>query len=209
MSDPLSLSSSLSSSLSPSPSLSLSVADGIRTRRTVKNFTGEAVPRATIERWLELACCAPTHRLSQPWRFAVLNQPAIARLSDFLCSEPTIAAVPNPEKGAAKLAKLMERLPSLGALIQVAWVRHSDSTIDLEDHAAASAAVQNLLLAAHADGWAGFWSTNPALGHPATLRWCTLDPLTHGFIGSIWLGRSAQTTPAPARVPLSERVCWL
>lgn len=205
MSDPLSPPSSLSSSLSAS----LAVADCIRTRRTVKDFTGEAVPRATLERWLELACCAPTHRLSQPWRFAVLNQPAIARLSAFLCSEPTIAAVPNPEKGAAKLAKLMERLPTLGALIQVTWVRHSDSAIDLEDHAAASAAVQNLLLAAHADGWAGFWSTNPALGHPATLRWCNVDPLTQGFIASVWLGRSVQVIPAPARVPLSERVCWL
>ena len=205
MSDPLSPPSSLSSSLSAS----LAVADCIRTRRTVKDFTGEAVPRATLERWLELACCAPTHRLSQPWRFAVLNQPAIARLSAFLCSEPTIAAVPNPEKGAAKLAKLMERLPTLGALIQVTWVRHSDSAIDLEDHAAASAAVQNLLLAAHADGWAGFWSTNPALGHSATLRWCNVDPLTQGFIASVWLGRSVQAITAPVRVPLSERVCWL
>lgn len=188
---------------------SLSFADCIRTRRTVKDFTGEVVPHAALEKWLELACCAPTHRLSQPWRFAVLNQPAIARLGAFLCSEPTIAAVPNAEKGAAKLAKLMERLPTLGALIQVTWVRASDTAIDLEDHAAASAAVQNLLLAAHADGWAGFWSTNPALGHAETLRWCGFDPATQGFIGSIWLGRSKHTPTAPPRVPLTERVRWL
>lgn len=187
----------------------LSLADCIRTRRTVKDFTGEAVPHAAIEKWLELACCAPNHRMTQPWRFAVLNQPAITRLGAFLCSEPTIAAVPNPEKGAAKLTKLMERLPTLGALIQVTWVRGNDTTIDLEDHAAASAAVQNLLLAAHADGWASFWSTNPALGHAETLRWCGLDPATQGFIGSLWLGRSKQTPTAPARVSLTERVRWL
>ena len=187
-----------------------SLADCIRSRRTVKTYTGEAIPRAQLERWLELACLAPTHRLTQPWRFAVLDQPAIARLGVFLRAEPAIAGVPDPAKGAAKLAKLLERLPSLGAMVQVTWMRDADPAIDLEEHAAASAAVQNLLLAAHADGWAGFWSTTAALGHPATLRWCGLDPATEGFLGSVWLGRSAQAPPpAPARVPLAARVHWL
>src|SRR3954462_3267518 len=113
-----------------------SVADCIRTRRTVKSFTGEAVPRARLEHWLELACWAPTHRLTQPWRFAVLAQPAIARLGAFLQAEPAIAAVPDPAKGAAKLAKLLERLPTLGALVQVTWIRAADPGIDLEEHAA-------------------------------------------------------------------------
>lgn len=185
------------------------IADCIRTRRTVKAYTGEAVPRATLERWLGLACWAPTHRMTQPWRFAVLEQPAIARLGAFLRDEPAIAAVPDPAKGAAKLAKLLDRLPTLGAMIQVAWMRDAQPAIDLEEHAAASAAVQNLLLAAHADGWAGFWSTTPALGHPRTLTWCGLDPATQGFLGSVWIGRAAQVPPPPARVALAERVRWL
>jgi nitroreductase len=185
------------------------VASCIRSRRTVKAFTGEAVPRTALERWLELACWAPTHRLTQPWRFAVLEQPAIARLGAFLAGEPAIAAVPDPAKGAAKLAKLLDRLPGLGAMIQVTWVRHADPAIDLEDHAAAAAAVQNLLLAATADGWGSFWSTTAALGHPATLGWCGLDPVTQGFLGSVWLGRTRQLPIAPPRVPLAERVSWV
>ena len=143
--------------------MALTVADCIRTRRTVKAYTGEAVPREALERWLDLACWAPTHRLTQPWRFAVLDQAAIRRLGDFLRGEPAIAAVPDPAKAAAKLAKLLDRLPTLGAMLQVTWVRDADPGIDLEEHAAAAAAVQNLLLAAHADGWAGFWSTTAAL----------------------------------------------
>jgi nitroreductase len=185
------------------------VATCIRSRRTVKAYTGEAVPRALLERWLELACWAPTHRMTQPWRFAVLDRPAIVRLSDFLRGEPAIAAVPDPAKGAAKLAKLLERLPTLGAMIQVTWMRDADTAIDLEEHAAASAAVQNLLLAAHADGWAGFWSTTAALGHPKTLAWCGLDPATQGFLGSLWLGRPSQIPDAPPRASLPERVRWL
>ena len=185
------------------------VAHAIRARRTVKTYTGEAIPRAVLERWLELACWAPTHRMTQPWRFAVLDQPAIARLAEFLRTEPAIAAVPDPAKGAAKLAKLLERLPTLGAMIQVTWVRDGDPAIDLEEHAAASAAVQNLLLAAHADGWAGFWSSTAALGHAKTLAWCGLDPATQGFLGSLWCGRASHDTPPPARIALAQRATWL
>lgn len=185
------------------------VASCIRSRRTVKAYTGEAVPRALLERWLELACWAPTHRMTQPWRFAVLNQPAITRLAEFLRGEPAIAAVPDPAKGAAKLAKLLDRLPTLGAMIQVTWMRDGDPAIDLEEHAAAAAAVQNLLLAAHADGWAGFWSTTAALGHAQTLTWCGLDPATQGFLGSVWFGRASHEVPPPPRVALAQRVTWL
>lgn len=190
-------------------SLSNHVASCIRTRRTIKDYTGEVAPRALLERWLDLACWAPTHRLTQPWRFAVLEQPALMRLAEFLRGEPAIAAVPDPAKGAAKLAKLLERLPTLGAMIQVTWVRDTHPVIDLEDHAAASAAMQNLLLAIHADGWAGFWSTNPALGHAKTLAWCGCDPATQGFLGSVWLGRAKQVPEAPPRVPLAQRIHWV
>jgi len=185
------------------------VADCLRTRRTVKTYTGEAVPREILERWLGLACWAPTHRLTQPWRFTVLDRAAIVRLGDFLRGEAEIAAVPDPAKGAAKLAKLLDRLPTLGALVLVTWVRDANPLIDLEEHAAASAAVQNLLLAAHADGWAGFWSTTAALGHPKTLAWCGIDPDTQGFLAAVWLGRPGHIPDAPPRKPLAERVRWL
>jgi nitroreductase len=185
------------------------VAAAIRARRTVKDFTGEALPRAAVERLLDLANQAPTHRLTQPWRFYALDQPAIARLDAYLQAEPAIAAVPDPAKGAAKLAKLRERLPTLGALVLVTWVRDHTPAIDLEDHAAASAAVQNLLLAATAAGLGGFWSTNPALVHPLTARWCGADPALETTLAAVWLGRPAKIPPPPPRKPLAERLRWV
>ena len=178
----------------------------IRTRRTVKEFTGAPVSRDVLNGLCELASWAPTHRLTQPWRFAVLDQAAIARLSDFLVATPAIAAVPDPAKGAAKMAKLRECLPTLGAMIQVTWVRDAHPGIDLEEHAAASAAVQNLLLAATAAGVGSFWSTNPALSHPLTQAWCGSDPTVEGFLGSLWLGIAAGQPLAPPRRPITSFV---
>jgi nitroreductase len=185
------------------------LSDVIHARRTVKSFTGQALTRATIESLLELARWAPTHRLSEPWRFYALEQPAIAALGRYLSSEPQIAQVPDAAKGAAKLAKLLERLPGAGAIIQVTWVRSPDAAIDLEDHAAASAAIQNLLLAAAAAGLASYWATTAALIHPLTLRWCGADPAREGALGAIWLGYARENPAIPPRRPLAERLTYV
>lgn len=181
----------------------------IRSRRTCKHFVGGPLPRELIEELLDAARWAPTHRLSQPWRFTVLDPAAIGRLAAMLAAEPEIAAFPDPAKGSAKLAKLLGFLPRLGALIQVAWVRAADPVIDLEDHAAASAAVQNLLLAATDRGLASFWSSNPSLGHPRTLAWCGIDLRTEGWLGAVWLGLPAEQPAAPPRREPAAFVRWL
>ena len=183
--------------------------DAIRQRRTIKAFTGSPLTRTVVEALVEAACWAPNHRLAQPWRFRLLDQTAIRHLGAFLRATPAIAAVPDPAKGAAKLAKLLERLDGLGAMVMVGWVRAQDPAIDLEDHAAASAAVQNLLLAASDRGIGSFWSTNPALGHRDTLAWCGLDPAHTGVLGAIWLGEPAEAPAPPPRRPLADVAGWV
>jgi nitroreductase len=180
------------------------VLTAIRARRSVKAFTGAPVARGVIEDLLVAATWAPTHRMTQPWRFGVLDQAAMVRLAEFLRATPAIAAVPDPAKGAAKLAKLLERLPGLGAMVIVTWVRDADPGVDLEEHAAASAAVQNLMLAATAAGLGSFWSTNHTLGHPEVLRFAGADPAREGFLGAIWLGQAAEQPAAPPRRPISD-----
>jgi nitroreductase len=183
----------------------------IHGRRTHKAYTGAAVPRQLLEQALELARWAPTHRMTEPWRFYVLEQPAIARLAAFLRLDPAFAPStekPN-EKATAKLAKLLERLPNAGALIQATWVRAGEPAIDLEEHAAAAAAVENLLLGLSALGLGGYWSTSAPLVHPATLRWCGVDLEREASLGCVWVGVPAAQPPTPPRSPLEERVRWL
>ncbi len=181
----------------------------IRARRTRKTYTGEAVPRADLETMLDAARWAPTHRLSEPWRFTVLERAAIAELGAWLASRTDLHAQPDPAKGAAKWAKLAAALPTLGALVIATWARADDPAVDAEDHAAASAAVQNLLLAATALGWASYWSSTPLLSQAQTLGHLGIDAQREGCLGAIWLGRdSGAPAPTPPRRPLAERVRW-
>jgi len=181
----------------------------IATRRTHKKFSGDPVDRATVERLCDLARFAPMHRLSNPWRFYACDRDAVARLGQFLRASPQIAAWPNAEKGPRKLAKLVDHyFPQLGALIEVTWVRSDDELIDREDHAAVSAAVQNLLLGAAAESLASFWSSSAALRHPDALRWFGADPEKEGFVASVWLGGRVDDPAPPPREPLERVLTW-
>ncbi len=58
----------------------------ITTRRSVRGFTDEPVPRATIERILEIASRAPSGSNIQPWKVHVLIGAALGRLKAALCA---------------------------------------------------------------------------------------------------------------------------
>lgn len=59
--------------------MSRSVEDCLRTRRSVRRFTGEAVERGTVEALLELAVLAPSASNLQPWKFVIADDPALVQ----------------------------------------------------------------------------------------------------------------------------------
>lgn len=177
----------------------------IISRRTHKRFGGGAIDRTTLDALLALAIMAPHHRLSNPWRFTVLDQEAIAALGTWLPTQSQIVNDPDPQKGPRKVGKLCEHyFPQLGAMLLVTARRDADPVVDAEDHAAVAAAVQNILLGAEARGLAAFWSSSPALRHPDTLRHLGVDPEAERFVASIWLGTRVDDPPAPPRAPLDD-----
>lgn len=51
--------------------------DAIYTRRSVRNYTDKPVEKATVERLLEAATQAPSAMNTQPWAFAVIQDPEL------------------------------------------------------------------------------------------------------------------------------------
>jgi nitroreductase len=74
----------------------------IRSRKTVRAFRPEQVPRSQLVEVLEMACTAPSTFNTQPWRVHVLVGKAKQRLSEAILqahtanAHPPHSALPNP-----------------------------------------------------------------------------------------------------------------
>lgn len=178
-----------------------------RTRRTIKPAAMDpirAVPRDVLLEILEDAHWAPTHGLTQPWRFHVFTGPARERLAGALeAIHDRITHPPRPDK-RAKLRK-----NALAAPVVIAVGVRFDVTGRItksDELAAVAAAIQNLLLSAHERGIASFWASPPAACCAEFAGW--LGNADVG-LGLIFLGYARDPDlPTSSRVPLSERVTF-
>ena len=131
----------------------------IYTRRATREFTGEAVDRASILRLLDAAIQAPSAVNEQPWSFTIVQDKAVlARISS--ASKAHFLRTPQPEIPSPHLQEFLRDLNfdifyGAPALIVISSVRQNQWAI--ENCALAAA---NLMLAACAEGlgtcWIGF-----------------------------------------------------
>jgi nitroreductase len=168
----------------------MEVERAIRTRRTHKAFAPEPLPRALLDELLDLARWAPNHHLTNPWRFRVLGQEALAMLK----------RIAGPE-AAAKL----DRAPTL---VAVTAKRSDDPVQDEEDLCATACATYAVLLAAHSRGLAGYWRT-PAVLRGEEGRAALEIPSDERFVALIHLGWPRQEKAPPDRLPQRDVVTYL
>jgi nitroreductase len=181
-----------------------------RTRRTIKPASMDSqreVDRELLVEILTDAHWAPTHGMTQPWRFHVFTGDARIKLADFLQAlydQTTPAEEVRPEKRT----KLRDSLLQAPACIAVTAQVDGGNISRLDETCAAACAVQNLMLSAHQRGLGSFWATTPVACHDDFTRWLGLDK-THLALGLVYLGYAKEGFNATStRVPLAERVTW-
>jgi nitroreductase len=162
----------------------------IRTRRTHKAFRRDPVPRETLDELFELARWAPSHNLTNPWRFRVIGPQALDALKE--------AAGPE---SATKL----DRAPTL---VVASAIRTGDPLQDEEDLLAVGVACYIVLLGAHERGLAGYWRTPAVLRTPDGRAAVGLPDDEH-FVGLLHLGWAPQEKEPPARAPAEDFVTYL
>lgn len=168
----------------------MSLHDLAAARRTHKAFGPEPVPRETLLELLAVARFAPTHHLTQPWRFRVLGPEALAALK-------RVAG----EKEAQKL----DRAPTL---VLATAALTGDLVMDEEDVCATAAAIQLVLLAATERGIATYWRTPQVLRTRAGRESLGI-PQGERFLGLLHFG-TAEREPAPReRDPVESYVEFL
>jgi nitroreductase len=182
-----------------------------RSRRTIKPAqfeVGREIPRELLTEILEDAHWAPTHGLTQPWRFNVFTGQGRVRLADAL-QRLYDQLTPPGDARPEKRAKLRDGPLQAPAVIAVAAKVESAARISrLDEICATACSVENLLLSAHQRGVGSFWSTPPVACAPEFTAWLGLDS-THLSLGLVYLGYPKEgPSPRSTRVPLEERVTF-
>lgn len=137
------------------------VNDCIRTRRTVmpEQFSSRKVHRELVETLLENARWAPTHRLTQPWRFHVFMGEGLKKLAEWQ-SETYKAITPEDAFNAAKYKKLAERPLMASAVLAIVMKRDPEHRVpEVEEIASVAAAVENMYITCSAYGLGGYWGS--------------------------------------------------
>ncbi|MBN1592836.1 MAG: nitroreductase family protein [Candidatus Coatesbacteria bacterium] len=140
----------------------------IRTRRSIRKFLDKEVPQDIIREILEAARWAPSGGNKQPWRFVVTQDREKIRTFDPYFHQPWVEQAP-------------------AVLVACANPHDTWATYDERDDCFVmdtSAAIQNVLLAAHNLGLGAVWilsfspkAVRKALGIPPHIRVLSIIPL--------------------------------
>jgi len=131
----------------------------IKHRRSVypHQFNTETIPHKDIQKLLELANWAPTHRKTEPWRFKVLSGDFKSKAGVFF-KDIYIKTTENPKQFKAK--KIVQKFQQSSHVIAVCMQRDPKKSIpEWEEIAATAMAVQNMWLAASSLNIGMYWST--------------------------------------------------
>ena len=182
-------------------------------RRSIKLFKAQPVPRELIERLIEAAVWAPNHRLTEPWRFYVLDGVSRERLGEIagrITEQKLLTSGAQPEivlRNAAEAAATWARVP---ALVYVTVLRDANPEIDEENYGATCCAIQNLMLVAQAAGLGTSWSSG-AVAAAGELK--TLAGAGEGerMAGLLRVGYPDTGVPVPQsrRAPGAGFTTWL
>lgn len=181
----------------------------IRDRRSIypEQFSKRKIHREQIELMLNNAIWAPSHGLTQPWRFVVLQDNALVQLSEVL-GNAYLSETPKELQNDKKLIKLINRPKLANAVIALIVDREKDTKIsEADDFAAVACAVQNMHLTATAQGIGGFWSSTNMVKTQQFRKFISLTE-QQVCIGLFYLGYPEIEWPKGQRKPLEYVTSW-
>jgi coenzyme F420-0:L-glutamate ligase/coenzyme F420-1:gamma-L-glutamate ligase len=150
------------------------ILDLLSSRRSIRRYKPDPVPEAAIRRILEAAHAAPSAHNTRPWRFVVLQDALTRRAFAERMAEAYARDARADGQAEDAIRARNERtvnricgapLAVLALMDEGCLPETTDSRMEGERLLlvqSVAAAVQNLLLAAHAEGLGGCWICAPA-----------------------------------------------
>jgi nitroreductase len=185
------------------------ITEVIRNRRTIypEFFSDRKVHQEQIELLLNNAIWAPTHGNTQPWRFKVLTEGALPKLSEFLVKTYK-ELTPIDKQSELKIAKMTNRPIKSSAVIAICMERQETEKISEQDEMLAVAcAVQNIHLTCTAYGLGGFWATPDVINSQQMKDYLGLGGKDK-CLGLFFVGYPAGEWPKGQRKPIEYITEW-
>jgi nitroreductase len=183
----------------------------IRNRRSVfqQQYSGEKVDDAIVEQMLENANWAPTHKLTEPWRFIVFTGEGLKKLAEIQAS---IYKKVTEADGTYKEDRYQNLLtkPMLSSHIVVVAMKRDEkrSVPEVEEIGAVFCAVENMYLTATAYGIGCYLSTGGVTYFEeakASFGLGSEDKL----LGFLHIGVPKGALPEGKRKPVADKVTWV
>ncbi|SFJ19246.1 nitroreductase family protein [Celeribacter neptunius] len=189
------------------PDLNQAALDFLLTRRSrpAKTLSAPYPDRAALLPILTAAARTPDHGKLEPWRFIVLQKPALTRLADLVAPlGETLGEAPE------KIEKVKRQYLDSGLAVAVVFSpKESEKVPQIEQLYSTGAVCLSLLNAALAAGWGANWLSG-WVSHERAFCEQGLGLAAHESIaGLIHIGTETIAPPERPRPDLGEIVTWV
>ncbi len=185
------------------------VVELIRNRRSIRpeNYSDRKVHREIVEGVLNSAIWAPTHGMTQPWRFKVSMKDSLLRLASTLPELYKAATSPERYK-VQKAEKIRARCESVSVIVFICMEEDPSGRIpETEEIAAIGCAVQNMMLHCTAYGLGSYWSS-PQYCYSHEMRDFLGLGKNERCLGMFYMGYPTGEWPTSHRRPIEYVAEW-
>ena len=176
--------------------------EAIHHRRSHRMYKPDLPSREALERVIDAALWAPSGTNSQAWEITVMAGKVrndfveiVNRAIKFLLPELKKAGI--PEKGQEMIMKFFKDLGGAPVVIAVTIQKNPDPGMNVANIQSGAALMQNLLLAAHAEGLGSCWMTGANYLEDEILKF--LGKTEQQLLAITPIGFSAKEPPVPPR----------
>lgn len=186
------------------------ITEVIENRRSIspEKYSNRVVQKEIVEKLLSNARWAPSHGLTQPWRFKVYSGDALPKLGEKLAALYKDFMHPDLFR-QVKYEKILKRYNEISVAIILCMERDPSGRIpEIEEVEAVACAVQNMALTATAYGLGSFWSSPKYMYSEAMKGFLGLGE-EDKCLGVFYLGYPEVEWPKSHRKPLEYVTDWI
>lgn len=183
----------------------------IRERRSLyqQQFSDQVVDDAIVQQILENANWAPTHKLTEPWRFVVFKGDGLRKLAEFQSELYKTVTTANGTFKEDRYHNLLTKPGLSSHIISVGMKRDEKKSVpEIEEVGAVFCAVENMYLTATAYGVGAYLSTGGITNFEESKPFFGLEA-DDKLLGFFHLGMPKVEWPSGRRRSIAEKVKWV